>query len=202
MPRYRTYVRDNLGAAECSDGYAQSLYEAIPSRVARRLAEATRGFLIVGLLVLPASSVQAIECRAELPAHRNGHWSYRIIDGRKCWYQGKAMISKSLLHWRASDIAPNKTADAEAVTALPSLPRTDLDLISCCSSPLDVAENFEARWQGIFGTQCCQGHCSIQFPYPSGAAVQHLALSNDELAELPPPRPDFGGQRWWLCLMH
>ena len=112
----------------------------------------TQGFLIVGILMLSASSVHAIECRAELPSHRSGHWSYRNIDGRKCWYQGKTLISKSLLHWRASDIAPNKTNDAEPVTALPSPPRTDPDLVSCCSSPLDVAENFEFRWQGILGT--------------------------------------------------
>ena len=121
-------------------------------QAAGREAEVTQGFLIVGILMLSASSVHAIECRAELPSLRNGHWTYRIIDRRKCWYQGKSLISKSLLHWRASEIAPNKANDAEPVTALPSPARTDLDLASCCSPPLDVAENFEARWQGIFGT--------------------------------------------------
>jgi hypothetical protein len=126
---------------------ALSLCEAPPLQAARRVAEMTQGLLIIGVLMLSASSVQAIECRAELPSLRNGHWTYRIIDGRKCWYQGKSMISKSLLHWRGSDIAPNKAR------ALPSPARTDPDLISCCSPPLDVAENFEARWQGIFGTQ-------------------------------------------------
>jgi hypothetical protein len=139
-------------AAECSDGRAHSLYEATPLHAARRLAAATRGFLIVGLLVLPASSVQAIECRAEPPAHRNGHWSYRIIDGRKCWYQGKSMISKSLLHWPASNIAPKKATDAGLVTAVPSPPKTGLDLVSWCPPQLGVAENFESRWQGIFGS--------------------------------------------------
>jgi hypothetical protein len=152
MPRYWTYVRNKLGAAECSDGRAQSLYEATPLHAVRHLADATRGFLVVGLLVLPASSVQAIECRAERPAHRAAHWSYRMIDGRKCWYQGKNMISKSLLHWRASNTAPKKATDAESVTAVTSTPKTDLDLVSCCSSPLDVAENFESRWQGLLGT--------------------------------------------------
>jgi hypothetical protein len=152
MPRYRTYIGDNLGAAECSDGCAQSPHEAASLHAARRVAEASLGFLIVGILVLSASSVQAIECRAEPPAHRSGHWSYRIIDGRKCWYQGRKMISKSLLQWRAANIAPNKATNAEPVAAVPRLPRTNLDPASCCWPQLDGAENFESRWQGIFGT--------------------------------------------------
>jgi hypothetical protein len=64
----------------------------------------------------------------------------------------KYMISKSLLHWRASNIAAKKATNAEPVTAVPRTPKIDLDLVSCCSPQLDVAENFEARWQGIFGT--------------------------------------------------
>ena len=28
-----------------------------------------------------------------------GWWSYRIIDGRKCWYEGKPRLSKSSLEW-------------------------------------------------------------------------------------------------------
>jgi hypothetical protein len=152
MPRYRKYVRDNLGASECCEGCAQSLYKETPFHVVRRMAKATHGFLIVGLLVFPTASVQAVECRAELPAHRSGHWSYRIIDGRKCWYQGKSMISKSLLHWRTSNIAPKNAIDAKPVTAVPSAPRSSLDLISCCSPQLDVAESFESRWLGISGT--------------------------------------------------
>ena len=140
------------------------LYEAIPLHAARRVAVATKGFLIVGLLVLSTSSVQAIECR-ELPAHRNGHWTYRMIDGRKCWYPGKNMISKSLLYWRVSNIAPKK---ATAVTALPSTLKTDIDLVTCCSPQLDdVAENFEYDGKA-FSERCCHERCSIQFPYSSG----------------------------------
>lgn len=152
MLRNRKYNGDSLGTAVCSDGCAQSPCQQASLRAARRVAEASLGFLIVGVLVLSASSVQAIECRAEPPAHRSGHWSYRIIDGRKCWYQGKKMISKSLLHWRAANIAPNKATNAEPLAAVPSVSRTILDPVSCCWPQLDVAENFESRWQGIFGT--------------------------------------------------
>jgi hypothetical protein len=39
----------------------------------------------------------AIECR-ERPGDRS-YWSYRIIDGDRCWYKGHRVISKSNLHW-------------------------------------------------------------------------------------------------------
>ena len=37
------------------------------------------------------------QCSAEVPSNQLGHWSWRMIDGRKCWYEGKPMLSKSLL---------------------------------------------------------------------------------------------------------
>jgi hypothetical protein len=52
-----------------------------------------------------ATSAQAKQCSAERPANARSYWSYRLIDGRKCWYEGKQMISKSLLHWPSSKAA-------------------------------------------------------------------------------------------------
>src|SRR5260370_40654275 len=38
------------------------------------------------------------QCSAAMPSNPQGHWwSYRLIDGRKCWYEGTPMLSKSLL---------------------------------------------------------------------------------------------------------
>ena len=51
-------------------------------------------FLLVGM-----KTAQAMECSAAIPSHPQGHWSYRLIDGRKCWYQGENNLSKSLLRW-------------------------------------------------------------------------------------------------------
>jgi hypothetical protein len=28
-----------------------------------------------------------------------GHWTWRLIDGRKCWYEGRSVISKDNLRW-------------------------------------------------------------------------------------------------------
>lgn len=34
-----------------------------------------------------------------MPPNPREYWSWRFIDGRKCWYEGKPMLSKSLLEW-------------------------------------------------------------------------------------------------------
>jgi len=61
--------------------------------------------------VMPA---QAKQCSTERPPHARSYWSYRLIDGRKCWYEGKAMISKSLLHWPPQALAAQQAPAAQA----------------------------------------------------------------------------------------
>src|ERR1700756_848607 len=47
------------------------------------------------------------QCSAAMPSNPQGRWwSYRLIDGRKCWYEGKPMLSKSLLEWPEEASAP------------------------------------------------------------------------------------------------
>lgn len=60
------------------------------------------------LLLLGMPEVEAKQqCSAAMPSSQNGRWwSYRLIDGRKCWYEGKPGLSKALLEWP-------KTASAE-----------------------------------------------------------------------------------------
>ena len=52
-----------------------------------------------------ATPAQAKQCSTERPSDARTYWSYRLIDGRKCWYEGKPMLSKSLLHWPAAQTA-------------------------------------------------------------------------------------------------
>jgi hypothetical protein len=44
-----------------------------------------------------ATPAQGIECRSSKTDTR--YWSWRIIDGRRCWYPGRRKLDKSLLHW-------------------------------------------------------------------------------------------------------
>jgi hypothetical protein len=62
------------------------------------------------VLLIGMQTAQAKQCSAAVPPDPQGHWSYRFIDGRKCWYQGENMLSKSLLHWpeeEASALSPS-----------------------------------------------------------------------------------------------
>jgi len=67
----------------------------------------------IGMLTAQAKA-QVKECRAS-PSKVQGHWSWRLIDGRKCWYAGKTVISKSLLRWAAAAPAQAK-ADAMPIS--------------------------------------------------------------------------------------
>jgi hypothetical protein len=45
----------------------------------------------------PAAAQEAIECRAR-PESRE-YWSWRQIEGRRCWFKGHRRIDKKLLSW-------------------------------------------------------------------------------------------------------
>jgi hypothetical protein len=91
---------------------------------------------------LPAQAKQ--QCNAEMPSNPHGQWwSYRLIDGRKCWYQGKPMLSKSLLEWpkqESAELVSNR-ALASTLTDKPSNPMN-----SQAWAPTD-ADSFDVRWR-------------------------------------------------------
>ena len=65
-------------------------------------------------LLCPVAPAQAKECRAERPSNAQAYWSYRLINGRKCWYEGRPGYSKSLLHWPAVAQAEKKSVRRES----------------------------------------------------------------------------------------
>jgi hypothetical protein len=118
--------------------------------------------LILGAAVLatatfPASMsrAQTIECASEVIAGRSGHWSYRLIDGRKCWYQGKPMMPKSSLYWpKSSDSEPEATT-SEKQRAKPTTDGRNVAAQPTMAEPIAwpaPAANdlsFESRWSGL-----------------------------------------------------
>jgi hypothetical protein len=85
------------------------------------------------------------KCSAATPSSSHGYWSWRLIDGRKCWYEGKPMLSKSLLAWPAL-AATQPSSDRETARALPEQSSNPLD--SQARAPDDL-ETFETRWRAI-----------------------------------------------------
>jgi len=67
------------------------------------------------------------QCSVAIPSNPQGHWwSYRLIDGRKCWYEGKPMLSKSLLEW-PKEAAAQPRSSGEITSAVTEKPDNPLD---------------------------------------------------------------------------
>jgi hypothetical protein len=81
------------------------------------------------------------QCHESIAMNQRGYWSWRMIDGRKCWYEGKPMLSKSSLEWPAQ--ATNHPSSDEELASV----------LTKRSDPLDAqakatdADTFEALWR-------------------------------------------------------
>ena len=115
--------------------------------------------LIASTFAVAATGAQAAtECQAEIVKGRTTHWTYRLIDGRKCWYEGKTQLPKSALYW-----ADRKATDAREAP-VPENPRstnanaspqpaeveefTDPEDGSCCWPP-QQSDSFESHWRSL-----------------------------------------------------
>ena len=80
--------------------------------MSRQLSAMALTACVGALLISGAPTAEAKQhCSTAMPSDTNGKWwSYRLIDGRKCWYQGKPGLSKALLEWpkAASEQASRK----------------------------------------------------------------------------------------------
>src|SRR6266516_4160238 len=126
--------------------------------MSKQLASIALAACFVTLLSVGMPNAQTKQqCSAAMPSNPQGHWwSYRLIDGRKCWYEGKPMLSKSLLQWPAQ--APVRSAEAPAqsvsdrgpppVRVLTVKPNNPVDPDACCWPALE-ADGFEARWRAL-----------------------------------------------------
>ena len=87
-------------------------------------------------------------CSASNPSNPHEYWSWRIIDGRKCWYKGRPMLAKSELEWAAPSL-PAATSASEPVSAPARFPSDPLDAQAKSIDP----ESFEALWQARIGNR-------------------------------------------------
>jgi hypothetical protein len=99
------------------------------------LAAFTATFLSIGMPTAQAKQ----QCSASMPSNPQRWWSYRLIDGRKCWYEGKPMLSKSSLEWP-------KQASAQLVLT----DKSNDPLNSQVGASTDP-DSFEARWRDRAG---------------------------------------------------
>jgi hypothetical protein len=108
-------ARLRLGRSQCARG----------SRRRKRLA--MREFLIIPLVCCCAavSSARAIDCLSVPGPSESGWWSWREIDGRKCWYKKVGAVPpKSEFVW-PEPAEKTPLAGASARQELSSRPETE-----------------------------------------------------------------------------
>src|SRR5882762_2428043 len=100
---------------------------------------------IATLLSVGIPNAQAKQqCSAAAPKNPHGQWwFYRLIDGRKCWYEGKPMLSKSLLEW-PKEASAQPVSNGKVTSVVTQKPGNPLGAQARALKDLDT---FEARWR-------------------------------------------------------
>jgi hypothetical protein len=50
-------------------------------------------------IIMQANAADMMITCATQPMDKKQWWSWRLIEGRQCWYPGKAMLPRNQLHW-------------------------------------------------------------------------------------------------------
>lgn len=115
-----------------------------------RLPSIALATFIAGLAI--AGAVEAKQ-QCSVSAAKQGYWSWRMIDGRKCWYEGKPMLSKTLLEWRAESAA-HSDIKADAANVAPENRNVESQRLESHGDPMDaqayepaVSPTFDALWR-------------------------------------------------------
>jgi hypothetical protein len=104
---------------------------------------------LVPIGVLTAQAKAPIkECRASA-SKTQGHWSWRLIDGRKCWYAGKTVIAKSSLRWPVAAVPAQAKAAAAPVSVVTEKRSGPMD----AQARMLDDDSFESRWRARVSTE-------------------------------------------------
>lgn len=86
-----------------------------------RVTKASSSIAVALLLI--SSGASATECQSS-PGHDGKWWSYRIVDSKRCWYQGRPGRSKNLLQWaKQSPPVVTSPAPGDSPPPAPPVPR-------------------------------------------------------------------------------
>ncbi|WP_244553905.1 hypothetical protein [Bradyrhizobium arachidis] len=86
------------------------------------------------------------QCNATMPPNPHGQWwSYRLIDGRKCWYAGKPMLSKALLEWPTERLPEFGSRGEAPGIVIADKPGNPLDAQALALK--EDFDTFEGRWR-------------------------------------------------------
>jgi hypothetical protein len=136
-----------------------------------RVTKASSSIAVALLLI--SSGASATECQSS-PGHDGKWWSYRIVDSKRCWYQGRPGRSKDLLQWA-------KQSPPQVVT------RPDPGDSPHPASPVPP--------------QTTPKVVSMSIPAPTSEALR-TAARPPSLPEPPPsPAKPTKPSKWWMLLL-
>lgn len=95
------------------------------------------------------ANAKSVQCSVVRQSTAHGHWSWRLIDGRKCWYAGKSVISKSALRWPAAESAQ---ANVKVAPPVGVVAEKRSDPMNAQARMLDD-DSFESRWRARVSTE-------------------------------------------------
>ncbi len=112
--------------------------------------------LFAALFSMPiATAIAKQQCSASMPSGAHGYWSWRMIDERKCWYEGKPMLSKSSLEWPARP-AIKPDVEEEVASAVTEKPGNPMDaqaraIDTDAQAGMIESRTFDALWRARVG---------------------------------------------------
>ena len=178
MARHRHQPRDPVSARQANRKNAPK-HSAWTGKT-RGAESVTRvGASIAVLLLLISSGASATECQSS-PGHDGKWWSYRMVDAKRCWYQGKPGRSKDLLQWAKQSSPPVVTRPEPGDSPQPALP----------VPPQQPPEIVDTTPKVVSSTRV-----------PTSEALQ-AAPRPPSLPEPPPlPAKPTKPSKWWMLLL-
>src|SRR6478736_6427917 len=157
------------------------LYGARRAHQAASDARVTKAVSSIAVaLLLISSGASATECQSS-PGHDGEWWSWRIVDSKRCWYQGRPGRSKDLLHWAKQSPPPvvTRPEPADSPHPAPPVPPPPPEIVD--TTPKVVS--------------------TVSIPAPTSEAPQMVAPP-PSLPEPPPlPAKPPKSSKWWMMLL-
>lgn len=100
----------------------------------------------VMLLFASCQNAYGITC-ATSKGHAKTYWSWRLIDGKKCWYPGRTQVAKSQLHWSTPRAAPKRLIRASP-SKRPEVSKLPAEQDILLHSVWPELPEFTQRWLG------------------------------------------------------
>jgi hypothetical protein len=105
-------------------------------------------FLAAVLIGSPANA-SVIECQSEKGA---GYpWSWREIDGKRCWYKGMPGMDKTQLRWAATKTSPSSATPRRAPSVMIEETTERARLLRSYWPPLPRPDLFSERFEAVRG---------------------------------------------------